>query len=218
MAASRAKGFFSQEEQARIVAAVQAAEKRTSGEIVPMVVDHSYDYPRAEVVGAGFFALATGAFLAWALGKESLWLFLGLFALFYVLFHLLIHHLPPLKRLLIHRAEMAAEVEEKALVAFVDHGLHRTRDGTGILILISLLESGSTSSPTAASTRWCRRGPGTASSPPSPRGCAAAGPATPSVRPSAAAPICSRPISRFEPTTRTSCPTSSSNRSPGEGP
>ena len=136
----QSEGILQPEGLARIVAAVQAAEKRTSGEIVPMGVGRSYDYPRTEVVGAGFFALATGAFLAWALGKESLWLFLGLFALFYVLFHLLIHHLPPLKRLLIHRAEMAAEVEEKALVAFVDHGLHRTRDGTGILILISLLE------------------------------------------------------------------------------
>ncbi len=52
-----AKTFFTDEEKERIEAAVREAEMRTSGEIVPMVVDAAYDYPRAELIGAGFFAM-----------------------------------------------------------------------------------------------------------------------------------------------------------------
>ncbi|MDH3454607.1 MAG: hypothetical protein OEL80_05615 [Desulfuromonadales bacterium] len=135
-----AKDFFSEEEKQRIESAVQQAEKRTSGEIVPMVVDASYDYPRAEILGAGCFSLAAAVSLSWAFFGESLWHFLWLFALGYFPFKLLIRTLPALRRRLIHPAEISEEVAEKAVVSFVEQGLHHTRDETGILILISLFE------------------------------------------------------------------------------
>ncbi len=47
---------------------------------------------------------------------------------------------PPLRRLALSRDKAAQEVMERALRAFHAHGLSRTRDRTGILILISLLE------------------------------------------------------------------------------
>ncbi|PLX82351.1 MAG: hypothetical protein C0617_14630 [Desulfuromonas sp.] len=137
---TRAKDFFNDAEKERIEAAVQAAEARTSGEIVPMVVDDSYDYPRAEILGAGLFSLATATSLSWAFFGESLWHFLWLFAAAFFPFKLLIRNLPALKRRLINPAEIAAEVEEKALVSFLERDLHHTRDATGILILISLFE------------------------------------------------------------------------------
>lgn len=135
-----AKSFFTEEERKRIEQAVETVEKRTSGEIVPMVVDASYDYPRAEILGAGFFSLASAVFLAWLYGSESIWVFLPLFFLLYFPFKLMIRHTPALRRRLIHPAEIDVEVEEKALVSFLEGGLHRTRDETGILILISLFE------------------------------------------------------------------------------
>jgi putative membrane protein len=135
-----AKNFFSQEQQQQIEAAVREVEQATSGEIVPMVVDASYDYPRAEMLGGGSLALATAIFLSWAFGGESIWVFLPLFLIGYPLFRLLIRNCPSLKRRLIHPAEIDAEVEEKALVSFIEQGLHKTRDHTGILILISLFE------------------------------------------------------------------------------
>ncbi len=135
-----AKTFFTEAEQQRIETAVQAAEARTSGEIVPMVVDESYDYPRAEIVGAGFFSLATAVTASWAFGHSSVWVFLPIFIILYFPFKCLIRALPGLKRRLIHPAEIATEVAENALVSFVEHGLHHTRDKTGILILISLFE------------------------------------------------------------------------------
>ncbi len=132
--------IFSATEKERIEAAVRQAESRTSGEIVPMLVAESYDYPRAEILGAGFFALATAVSLSWALLNESLWHFLWIFALSYFPFKLLIRKVPALRRRLIHPAEIDAEVAERAMVAFLEQGLHHTRDETGILILLSLFE------------------------------------------------------------------------------
>ena len=136
----QAQNFFTRDEQSRIEAAVREAESRTSGEIVPLVVDASYHYPRAEIVGGGVFALALGVLLAWAFGHSSVWVFLPIFLVSYLPCRWLIRALPGLKRQLIHPVEIAAEVEEKALIAFLEHGLHQTRDATGVLILISLFE------------------------------------------------------------------------------
>jgi len=135
-----AKELFSEEEKQRIESAVQRAEKRTSGEIVPMVVDESYDYPRAEIISSGFFSLAAAVSLSWFFFDESLWHFLWLFALSYFPFKLLIRNIPALRRRLIHPDEISAEVEEQAVISFLAQGLHHTRDETGILIFISLFE------------------------------------------------------------------------------
>jgi putative membrane protein len=135
-----AKDFFTAEEKQRIESAVQQAERRTSGEIVPMVVDESYNYPRAEILGAGLFSLAAAVTLSWAFWDASLWHFLWLFALGYLPFKIFIRSLPSLRRRLIHPVEISEEVEEKAVVSFLEQGLHHTRDETGILILISLFE------------------------------------------------------------------------------
>lgn len=140
MAKLAAEAFLSEAEKDRIKAAVKAVEKRTRGEIVPMVVDESYTYPRAEMVGAGFFALALGVILSWAFGHSSVWAFLPVFLLAYLPFKLLIRQWSSLKRWLISPDEMSEEVEERALVAFIKNGLHQTREGTGILILLSLFE------------------------------------------------------------------------------
>ncbi len=132
--------FFSTKEQQRVEDAVKAAEKTTSGEIVPMVVDSSYEYPRAELIGGGSLALALGLVGSWAFGNESIWVFLAIFVPGFFLLQQLIRQQPDLKRKLIHPDELTAEVKEKALVSFLEQGLHETRDKTGILILISLFE------------------------------------------------------------------------------
>jgi len=136
----KSDGFFSEDEQRRIEAAVEEAEKRTSGEIVPMVVGAAYDYPRAEIIGGGFFALAFASLFSWWWWNASLWAFLPAFLLLYLPCKWLIRFSTPLKKLFIAEAEIDAEVEEKALVSFVEQGLHHTRDNTGILILICLFE------------------------------------------------------------------------------
>lgn len=135
-----AKELFNEEEKQRIELAVKQVEKRTSGEIVPMVVDESYDYPRAEILGSGLFSLATAVSFSWAFFGESLWHFLWLFVVCYFPFKLFIRNMPSLRRKLIHPDEIDAEVGEQAVVSFMAQGLHHTRDETGILIFISLFE------------------------------------------------------------------------------
>jgi putative membrane protein len=136
----KAAEFFTAEEKARIEAAVRAAELRTSGEIVPLVVDAAHTYPRAEIQGGGLLALAVAANVSWWLFAGSLWLFLAIFLLGYWPCRLLLRACPPLLRLLIHPAEIDLEVAECAKATFLDHNLHATIDGTGILILICLFE------------------------------------------------------------------------------
>ncbi|MGE4299281.1 MAG: TPM domain-containing protein [Desulfovibrionaceae bacterium] len=132
--------FFTTEEQERIVAAVQAAEKTTAGEIVPMVVSSSSPYPRADAMGGVLLGLVAAAGVAQVAGMDDVWSFIPLFLVATIAFQVLLHFTPNLKRLFISRHEMQDAVEEAAAKAFFTQGLHRTRDETGILIFISVYE------------------------------------------------------------------------------
>jgi putative membrane protein len=141
-----AKNFLSGDDRDKISAAVQAAEKRTSGEIVPMVVSASYHYPMADVIGAAAICLPLAIVLTHLIGSglwiggQNLWLFLGLFALLFPACYLLVGRTPALKRHFVSRREMDEEVQEAAVTRFYQEGLYRTRDETGVLIFISVFE------------------------------------------------------------------------------
>lgn len=136
----KAESFFSEDEKSRIKAAVQACEARTSGEVVPVIVDAAYDYPKAEIIGAGSFAMGLAFFATLLSANDSHWIFPAAFLLLYYPSLLLVRYLLPLKRAFISPREFDAEVREKALVTFVEHGIYHTRGGSGVLILISLFE------------------------------------------------------------------------------
>ncbi len=141
-----AKNFLSESDRQKIDAAVKAAERQTSGEIVPMVIPAAYHYPMADVIGAATFAIPLSIVLThlfghrlW-IGGQNLWVFLGLGAVLFILFHILVGRIPALKRCFISRRELEEEVQEAAVTRFFEQGLHRTRDETGVLILISVFE------------------------------------------------------------------------------
>lgn len=131
---------LSEKDEETIREAVRRAEAKTSGEIVPMIVPASSPYPEVDLI-AGFIGLACASLAA-------VWLFpdpeyLRLFSLQlagWVLGVLLCRFVPAVKRSLLSPRVAEEEVLERALRAFQDLGLHRTRDRTGILILVSLLE------------------------------------------------------------------------------
>jgi putative membrane protein len=138
--------FLSHDDRERITGAIQAAEARTAGEIVCLVAPSSHHYPMADVLGGAAFAVPLAVPLtAWVggllwLGAYDMWLFMGFFALLFLVFHTLIGRIPGLKRWFISSREAEAEVEEAAVKAFFQKGLYRTRDATGILIYLSVLE------------------------------------------------------------------------------
>jgi putative membrane protein len=135
----RADKFLTEAEQERIHQAVIAAESRTSGEIVPMVVTSSARYTEIEL-----FGVITGLFLGMLLG----WLWhdpwesyhLNLWPVIGATMGFLIARIPAVKRRLASKTRIAEAVNDRCLAAFTEHGLHYTRDHTGILILVSLLE------------------------------------------------------------------------------
>lgn len=140
------KQFFSGADRARITAAVEAAEKKTSGEIVPLVVSASYHYPMSDVIGGVSMALPAAFLLTplvggwfW-IGTWNLWVFLGLFTLLFLAGQAIVRRSLILKRLFISNREFDAEVEEAAHTSFFKKGLYRTREETGVLIFISLFE------------------------------------------------------------------------------
>lgn len=140
------KKFLSDPERKIISEAVKKAEGMTSGEIVPMVVSSSYDYPMANVIGGAVIALPLALLLTpvvggWLwIGSRDMWVFLGLFAVLFTIFHEIVRRAYWLKRHFISPKEIEEEVEEAAVINFFSEGLYRTRDETGVLIFISVFE------------------------------------------------------------------------------
>jgi putative membrane protein len=135
-----AESFFTNKEQERIQRAVGAAEQKTAGEIVPMIVNASGRYAEVEMGGVVTgLVVGTLASFIWhdpweALHSQVLWPLAGAVVGF------LICIIPAVKRRLIPKDRIEAAVDLRSLAAFTAHGLHHTKDHTGILILISLLE------------------------------------------------------------------------------
>ncbi len=134
----RARDLLDERGRAAIAAAVSAAERATSGEIVPVIVERSDAYAEVRLGAAALVAFATGAIalvLAPELGHWLLPTQLGVFVASAWLFGQ-----PPLLRWLIPADVVASRVARAAALAFHEVGLVETRERTGILIHVSLLE------------------------------------------------------------------------------
>ena len=135
-----AQNFFTAEEKGQIEKAVMAAERRTSGEIVPMIVASCRPYAEIELGGlAAGLALGTLAALffhdPWGPIQAQLsWPLAG------GLLGYILCCIPAIKRRLIPKKRIDEAVHLRSLAAFTAHGLHYTRAHTGILILATLFE------------------------------------------------------------------------------
>ena len=133
----------------RIRAAVAAVELKTSGEVVPLITESSDDYAaagwRASVafglIGAAVLTFLLGPVRVWGgLSVWDLWIFPAAFVAFAALAGGLVTLFPILKSPFITRAEKNNAIGRATLSEFMLNGLGKTRDRTGILIYISLLE------------------------------------------------------------------------------
>jgi putative membrane protein len=136
--------MFTEQDMVKVHDAVCKAERRTRGEIVPMVVGRSARYREAGHMVGLLFAFAAAATLlwwdhrGWGANVAPSWILVAAVA-GYVLGQL-VGTIPAAIRLVVRPERMEAKVRQRAEAAFHKHGLHKTREGTGILILISLLE------------------------------------------------------------------------------
>ena len=131
---------FTEEDGRAVHDAVAAAEKRTVGEILPVVVERSDPHPGADWLAALCFLLVGSGLLArWLPWEYPLLLLLSQFvmgALGFALARLL----PDFKRLFIFEDRAGAVAEEQAFQEFYANGLHNTEAATGVLLFVSLLE------------------------------------------------------------------------------
>jgi len=131
---------ISEQDKERISQVVKQAESNTSGEIVPLIVHASDAYPHADlaggIIGQALLLLAG----VWLLPDLDLAYLLTTQVVGFIAGFILTRRVPWIKRFILGRRTVETEVYQRAVQAFLEHGLTRTRDRTGILIMTSLLE------------------------------------------------------------------------------
>ena len=135
-----ARNLLTEAEQQRLKNCVADVEKKTSGEIVPVIASMSSDYARAAALTTLLLGLALSIPGALILGMTAMWSYLIVFLGGYLVAMLLVRLYPVLMGPFLSNHEKTAEVHKAAAINFHAHGLHRTRDLTGILIYVSVYE------------------------------------------------------------------------------
>jgi len=134
------KLLLSKEDQEKIAQAIGTAEAKTNGEILPVLVQESDRYPGARWRFAFGFAVSL-SFVEILLNLVPLapLYHLMLFILFLALGHALVR-IAFFKQRALSQKEVDEECFQRALEMFHQHKVGHTRDRTGILIFVSLLE------------------------------------------------------------------------------
>jgi putative membrane protein len=136
----RAVKSFSPEDQLAVHEAIAAAERKTVGEILPVVVERSDPHPGANWLAALFCLLIGSSLLApWLPWNHPVYLLFSQF-LMGGLGYGLAWLLPGFKRLFIFEERATAVCMEQAFQEFYANGLHKTVASTGVLIFVSQLE------------------------------------------------------------------------------
>lgn len=105
-----------------------------------MVVAHSDSYLEAETLASVLGAAMLALLIAIATHYVTIWTYLPLAMVLYLPLRRLVAGIPDLKRPFISAPRLKEAVRERAVRAFYEKGLYRTKDETGILIFISVYE------------------------------------------------------------------------------
>jgi len=136
----KAETFFSQEENETISETIREVETRTAGEVAVMVVDQSDTYPEARIMAGTLLGGLVALSITDLFYQDSLWVFVPLFAILALIIGWGTRFVPAALRFFVPAFRLEARVQERALRAFYEKGLYKTRDNTGVLFFISLLE------------------------------------------------------------------------------
>ena len=136
----RAEDVLGPDDLARLHTDLIAAEERTTGEIVPVIVERSDRHPAASWLAAVSFVLVGCALLATRLPWDRPALLILAQAALGAAGFLATRALPDFQRLFVREARATEMAEEQAFQEFHRYGLHRTRGKTGVLLFVSLLE------------------------------------------------------------------------------
>lgn len=136
--------LLSETERGRIADQIREVEARTAGEIVVHVVGRSsgYGFLRAVYACAGAYVVAQVGVLVEPLAAGGIhladWALPALPALALLLWW--VFGVPGILRRILPVGLVAEAVHRRAETAFLENRVHRTRDASGVLILVSQLE------------------------------------------------------------------------------
>ena len=124
--------------------AVMEAEKRTVGEVVPLIYDKcshtQFVFPFLAILVSSILYALQGAFFPVNYWDANWFLQLLLPALFALLISLLASKLDVVQRVFLSKARREKAVKEKAELEFYRCGVSGTKEKTGVLIFVSLME------------------------------------------------------------------------------
>ena len=147
--------LFTEEERKAVEVAIAEAEARTAGELVVATIRRSSAYAFERLLGAVSWGFAGAFVLAWRFpdlessipgaggwgASTGIDLMDALFAHLAITIVLwLVLGWPPLLRGLLPRARTQSVARERAVRMFAEYGIYRTRDRTGLLIMLSEFE------------------------------------------------------------------------------
>jgi len=137
---SMAKKFFTEEERKKIEEITRDVETRTIGEVAVMVVDSSSRYIEAEILGGTFLGAIISLITTALYFNASVWSFIPLSLILFIPSRFLFRKFPLLKISFIGFRRKEEAVRQRAVRAFYEKGLYKTRKSTGVLFFISILE------------------------------------------------------------------------------
>lgn len=132
--------FRAQDFLEKVEASVAAVERASDAEVVVVVAPRSGSYADVDLRWAillGLAALTVILHSEWSFHEDLVLLDVLLFGF---LGALLSHRLDPMRRLLTGRRRRHAQVQAAARQAFVEEQVSATRERTGVLLYVSLLE------------------------------------------------------------------------------
>ena len=136
----KSEHFFTDEEKKKVTEAIHKVETITAGEVVVMAVDSSDQYRDAEITGGIVFGSITAFILTEFFFDALVWFYIPLSILFFFPFMRLVRAIPDLKAVFLGARRKNVSVAQRALKAFYEKGFYRTKDSTGVLFFISILE------------------------------------------------------------------------------
>lgn len=135
-----AKLNFDNIDKQRIESSIKMVEEQTNGEVVPIVFKKSDNYPGSHLRSAILFGMLFPIALYLVpidFGRPEFYVYTQILGL---AFGYLIAFRPSIKRLFCTFGEMKEEVYQRSVQAFMENGLHLTKENNGVLVAISLME------------------------------------------------------------------------------
>lgn len=132
---------FTEEQKKEIASLIEQVERQTGSEIVPYIVEQSDGYQIAFWKALAIFSVtALVTILVGHMFFADLFLEIIVMFLYVLVGGFAAVFVPSIRKMFISRTYMAVQVERRALLAFLQEEVFKTRKRNGILIFISVYE------------------------------------------------------------------------------